>query len=258
MRLPIVTPARVRHATWLALLIPCWAGGPAGAQVPAEDPRVARLVQVVRAGMDAYGIPGSVLAISIGGQRVTRALGATSVENPLPITTGTLFQIGSITKTMTALAVMRLVDQGRLSLDAPLREALPDFRVRDPDATQRATLRTTLTHMGGWEGDIFEDPGGGDDALALLVRQMSALQQVAPFGTLWSYNNAGFCAAGRVIEVATGLPFERALQALVLEPLGMGQSWFFAADIMTRRFAAGHASPRGARWSCARGPFRAR
>lgn len=159
MRLPIVTPARVRHATWLALLIPCWAGGPAGAQVPAEDPRVARLVQVVRAGMDAYGIPGSVLAISIGGQRVTRALGATSVENPLPITEGTLFQIGSITKTMTALAVMRLVDQGRLSLDAPLREALPDFRVRDPDATQRATLRTTLTHMGGWEGDLFEDPG---------------------------------------------------------------------------------------------------
>lgn len=193
--------------------------------------------------MKEDGIPGVALGISIDGRRVTRGFGVTSVENPLPVTDSTLFQAGSITKTFTATAVMRLVESGTLRLDAPVRDALPAFRVQDDAASRRTTLRTLLTHMGGWEGDFFDDPGDGDEALARVVERMAGLEQVAPFGTFWSYNNAGFFTAGRLIEIATGKSYEAAVRDLVVQPLGLRQTFMVPADVMTRRFAVGHAGP---------------
>jgi CubicO group peptidase (beta-lactamase class C family) len=82
--------------------------------------------------------------------------------------------------------------------------------------------------------------GSGDDALARFVAMVARLPQHAPPGELWTYNNAGFCLAGRLIEVITGQPFEEAMRTLVLEPLGMRGSCFFAAEAITRRVAIGH------------------
>jgi CubicO group peptidase (beta-lactamase class C family) len=198
---------------------------------------------VVEEKMAAYGVPGVALGVSHSGSRITRGFGITSVENPLPITETTLFQAGSITKTITATVAMRLVEAGGLSLDAPIRQYLPTFAVEDAEASSRATLQTLLTHMGGWEGDFFRDPDDGNDALARIVADMTDLGQVTPFGATWSYNNAGFLVAGRLIEIATGTTYETAVRELLIAPLGLRQTLFEPADAMTHRFAVGHAGP---------------
>jgi CubicO group peptidase (beta-lactamase class C family) len=99
--------------------------------------------------------------------------------------------------------------------------------------------------MGGWEGDFFDDPSSGDDALERIVERMATLEQTAKLGEMWGYNNAGFYLAGRVIEVVTDKPFERALRELVLDPLDIDTAFFFSAEVMTRRFVVGHSAPKG-------------
>jgi CubicO group peptidase (beta-lactamase class C family) len=97
-----------------------------------------------------------------------------------------------------------------------------------------------LTHTGGWQGDFFPDTGNGDDALARYVRLLADLPQLTPLGTVWSYNNAGFSIAGRVIE-RMGTTYEAALKQLVLEPLRLTRSYLFPTEVMVHGFAAGHA-----------------
>jgi CubicO group peptidase (beta-lactamase class C family) len=167
-------------------------------------------------------------------------LGVTSVEHPLPVDDQTLFQIGSITKTFTGTLLMRLVESGDVDLDAPVRTYLPDLSLAQDEVARQVTLRHLLTHTGGWEGDYFDDFGSGDDALAQMVSAVSQLPQVTPIGEIWSYNNAGFYIAGRVAEVVTGRTFEDAMRELILEPLGLSMTFFFADDVMTHRFAVGH------------------
>ncbi len=199
-----------------------------------------QLKERAAADMARYHIPGLALGVIAGGCTFSAGLGVTSLENPLPVTDETLFQIGSITKTLTALAAMRLVEQGALDLDAPLRAYLPGLRLADPDVTARVTLRHVFNHTGGWLGDYFDDLGPGDEALARIVERLADLPQETPLGTVFSYNNAGYYLAGRVIEILTGQTYEAALKALVLDPLGMGRSFFAPADVMTYRFAVGH------------------
>src|SRR5215212_5884969 len=102
--------------------------------------------------MEAVGIPGVAIGLLDRGEESVRGLGVTSVEHPLEVDGDTLFQIGSITKTFTGTAVMRLVEQGRLELDAPVRTYLPELRLKDEEAAARATMRHLLTHTGGWVG----------------------------------------------------------------------------------------------------------
>lgn len=186
------------------------------------------------------GVPGATFGLAVDGGSHTAGVGVTSVDNPLPVNDETLFQIGSITKTLTATLMMRLAEQGKLDLDARARAYLPDFRVRDSDAGERVTLRQLVTHVGGWTGDIFTDTGNGDDAAQRYVESMADFKQLAPLGALFSYNNAAFCVAGRVIEVVSGKTFEAAARELIFEPLGMERSFFFPQEAMLRRFAVGH------------------
>ncbi len=183
--------------------------------------------------------------------------GVTSVEHPLEVDAGTLFQIGSITKTVTGTLALQLVEKGELDLDAPIRRYLPALRLADDDVAERVTMRHLLTHTGGWFGDYFADPSRGDDAVERILLEVAELPQLAPLGQLWSYCNSGFYVAGRVIEVLTRRPFETAARELVLEPLGMKSSFFFSEEVMSHRFAVGHRDEDGrtivARpWSLAR------
>lgn len=198
------------------------------------------LGEQVEAARERYAVPGVAVGVLHEGREYLGGFGVTNVENPLPVIGDTLFQIGSITKTFTALAAMRLAEQGRLDLDAPVRHYLPDLRLADPDAAARVTMRHLFAHTGGWVGDFFEDFGRGDDALAKCVAAMADLPQLTPLGAVWSYNNSGFYIAGRVIEVVTGQPYESVIDELIFKPLGMTRSFFFAEDIITYRVVAGH------------------
>ncbi|MBN9391887.1 MAG: beta-lactamase family protein [Chloroflexi bacterium] len=198
------------------------------------------LDEKVRSAMEYYGIPGVALGIGYGDKEYLAGYGVTNVENPLPVTPDTLFQIGSTTKTMTTTALMRLVEMGKVDLDAPLRRYLPDLTLKDAEAAEKVTVKNVITHTAGWVGDFFADTGMGDDALEKFVQKLAGVEQVTPPGKFWSYNNAAFSVAGRVIEVVTGKPYETSLKELLLTPLGMENSFFFANEVISYRVASGH------------------
>lgn len=195
---------------------------------------------VVTSAIEKYRVPGAAVGIIYGDAEYTAGFGVTNINHPLPVDSDTLFQIASISKTFTGTATMRLVEQGKLDLDTPVRTHLPDLKLSDPEANERATLRHIFTHHGGWVGDYFGDFGRGDDALAKNVADMASLPQLTPLGQLFSYNNAGYAIAGRIIEVTTGKPLEEAIKELVLDPLGMNHTFYFAEDAIVHRVAVGH------------------
>jgi CubicO group peptidase (beta-lactamase class C family) len=202
------------------------------------------LVSLAEARMKEYGVPGVALGIVFGGDVTTRGLGVTNVDDPLPVTEHTVFPIASISKTFAATAMMRLVEQGKVDLHVPVRTYLPDFRVRDDGASREVTVWHLLTHLGGWEGQVSA-PERGTETLKNFVASIADLMQIAPPGKAWSYNNAAFSIAGRVIEVATGTSINRALSDLVFKPLGLEHAGTSAGDFIVNRFAAGHATRDG-------------
>src|SRR5215207_7863719 len=123
-------------------------------------------------------VPGVAVGVLDQGVVSAQGFGVTNVDHPLPVTSTTLFQIGSITKTFTGTLIMRLAEQGKLELDAPVRRYLPDFRVVDATASAEATVRHLMTHTSGWEGDLFLDTGNGDDAVAKYVATMAEQEQL--------------------------------------------------------------------------------
>src|SRR5215213_4957743 len=193
--------------------------------------------------MAGLKIPGVAIGVIAGDREHARGFGVTNVDHPLPVDTDTLFQIGSTTKTFTGTAVMRLVEHGKLDLEAPVRTYLPNFRVADPRVSERVRLRHLVTHTAGWQDAGFVETGDGDDALARYIVGMADLPQIAPLGKYFSYNNSALCLAGHVIEVVTGQPYEAAVAELVMKPLGLEQISFFPEAIMTEAFAVGHGAP---------------
>lgn len=188
--------------------------------------------------MDEHRIPGAALGVIKNGTVRTQAFGVTSVEDPRPVTPDTVFELASLSKTVTATAVMTLVEQGRLDLDARVRRYLPDFGVRDPHASAGVTVRHLLTHTPGWEARY--DVGEGPDALARWVPTMGDLEQIAPPGRVWSYNNTAYGLAGRLVEVVTGLEFRDALDTMVFGPVGLERASTRLEEIVTWPVALGH------------------
>lgn len=191
--------------------------------------------------MKRLHVPGVSIGIYHQGKEWTAGFGVTNLEHPLPITPDTLFQTGSISKTFTGTLLMMLAEQGKIDLDAPVRKYIKDFKLSDESVAKKATIRHLLTHTGGWVGDYFNDFGNGDDALDKMVKDIAKLPQVQPLGKIWSYNNAGFNIASRVIEVVTKKPYEQALQEMLLNPLGLNMTYLYPSDVLfTHRFVVGH------------------
>lgn len=222
-----------------------FAGGLAFAQSP-SDPRFDAVASLAEAKMKEFGVPGVAIGILNNGVVTTRGLGITNVEDPLPVTAHTVFPIASISKTFAATAIMRLVEQGKIDLRAPVRKYLPDFHVRDEAASRDVTVWHLVTHLGGWEGQV-SGPDRGTETLKNFVESstVTGLMQVAPPGAAWSYNNAGFSIAGRVIEAVTGTSINRAIRDLVFQPLGLEHAGTTAGEFIVQRFAAGHSTRNG-------------
>ena len=228
MRIPIAAAAALATVAVLA-------AGPA----EQSDPKFDQISALITQKMTEYGVPGVAFGIVKNGQATVKGFGVTNVDDPQPITPDTVFALASISKTVTATAMMRLVEQGKLSLDDPVRKYLPDFKVADDAATRDVKIWHLLTHTPGWEGQLSSEDRGVQ-TLAYFVETMKDLPKLAAPGEVWSYNNAGFVVAGRVIEVVTGQTIHQAFRSLVFDPIGLTRAFTRVEDLATYRFSVAH------------------
>lgn len=211
------------------------------------------LAAFVKAAAEKFAIPGVAVAVWAYSTETYACHGVTSLEDPRPVDENTLYSLGSISKTFTATTMMRLVAQGKVDLDAPVRRYVPELVLRNEEWTSEMTVLNLLNHTAGLDWRLIVDTGDGDDALAEFVARLVELEQLAAPGTRTSYSQAGYNLAGRIIEKVTGLTFERAVETLVLEPLGLSETLYAMDDIMTRpTVAMGHNADENGEYAIAR------
>jgi len=201
---------------------------PAAAQ-PAELAAVTRSVEAAaQAELADKEIPSIAIAlVDRSGVVWSRAWGNADADGKVPATPATLYRAGSVSKLFTDVAVMRLVEQGKLDLDAPVTRYLPDFRPQNPFGGA-ITLRQLMTHRSGLvreapRGHYFDDKAKGQ---ADAVASLNATRLVAAPGAITKYSNAGIAVVGEVVARVTGKPYAQAVTDLVLRPLGMAASGF--------------------------------
>ena len=184
----------------------------------------------------------AVAAIENGETTFAGGFGATSAEDgALPVTPRTLFAIGSISKTMTAVLIMRLVDAGLVELDRPIVDVVPGFRFSDAARGDRVTLRHVLSHSSGLPSGGKDFGPRDPDALARFVHdELAAYRFVAAPGAVHLYSNTAFVLAAHVAEVITGAYYEQLMQTWVFDPLGMERSTFDRGVAMTYPLALAH------------------
>jgi CubicO group peptidase (beta-lactamase class C family) len=195
-----------------------------------------RLPQLLR----EYDVPGAAWAVSHGDEVVDGAAGLLSTATGVEATVDSVFQIGSVTKLWTSTLVMQLADEGTVDLDQPVRTYLPEFRIADEAAAGRITVRQLLNHTAGFEGDIFTDTGVGDDCLEKYVATLHGVPQLFPPGEQFSYNNAGYCVLGRLVEVLREQTYDACLREHLIGPLGLTHTATSPYEAIMFRAAVGH------------------
>jgi CubicO group peptidase (beta-lactamase class C family) len=174
-------------------------------------------------------IPGVALAIVEGDQIVhQRGFGRVRPGGEVP-TPQTPFFIGSVTKSFTALAIMQLMEAGKVELDAPVQRYLPWFRVADLQKSAQITVRHLLNHTSGLPMSIGEiDLANFDenpDAAEKLARSLSSVKLSRPVGAKFDYNNTNYNILGLIIETVSGGTYADYIQNHVFNPLGMKHSY---------------------------------
>jgi D-alanyl-D-alanine carboxypeptidase len=218
--------SKVMWVATLAVSMAVMHGTAVFAAEPSPGDDVDRVVQQY---MQDKHIPGASVAIIKDGKLVKQSsYGLASVELKVPATDDTLYTLASTTKEFTAVAIMRLVEQGKLSLDAPVRTYLPEL----PASWGKVTIRHCLSHTSGLpDGDAPDDvnvtplAGTQADLMKLLVTR-----PVGEPGVKAVYNQTEFMLLGDVIERVTGVPYKVYIQDRLLKPLGItdlrwGDAW---------------------------------
>ncbi|MCX4850715.1 serine hydrolase [Streptomyces sp. NBC_00893] len=191
-----------------------------------------------------HQVPGAAIAVLADGEVIDHAAGVLNKATGVQSTVDSLFQIGSITKVWTTTLIMQLVDEGRLDLDRPVRDYLPEFALGDDKVAAAITVRQLTCHTAGFEGDIFTDTGPGDDAVEKLIATLSDAPQLFPPGERFSYNNAGYCVLGRIIEVLRGKCWDDCVRDHLFVPLGLTHAASGPYDAIRYRVAIGHVAPK--------------
>lgn len=174
---------------------------------------------------------GAQLTVLSGGTARSAHAGVRDVGTGEPVSWDTRFEIGSVSKPLLAAALLLAESDGLVDLEAPVADAVPEFRPRDRTAS-RVSARQVLSHTSGLAGDYFPDTGDGADALASFVTLLSEQPlDVAP-GTTVSYSNGAYVLAGRLLECVTDVPFGDALAQRLLHPAGADRvgTWGSALD----------------------------
>jgi CubicO group peptidase (beta-lactamase class C family) len=186
-------------------------------------------------------IPGIAAGVVQDGRLVhVTTVGLADVEAARPVGAATAFRIASMTKNMTALAILSLRDQGRLDLDAPVSRYVPQFasvRAATRDSPP-VTVRHLVTHTAGF---VTDDPWG-DRVLGMTPAELDALIATGtlfarPPGIAFEYSNLGYGLAGRVITNVSGEPYQSFIRRAILEPLGMARTTFDALAAMKEDYA---------------------
>lgn len=249
----------VRTALVLALLIAALQGAlPAGAQVASNPPAVftdpdrrAKLAtafpdidRLVAAFMADRRVPGAAWGIVIDGELAHLGVaGYRHVPSKSPVTKDSVFRIASMTKSFTAMAILKLRDEGKLSLDDPAGTHVPELRgLRYPTSDAPAiTVRDLMSHAEGFP----EDNPWGDQQLAATEEEFSRmLRGGIPFsnvpGVAYEYSNYGFAILGRIVTNVSGTPYRQYIQRAILQPLGMTSTTLEPASVPADRLAHGY------------------
>ena len=183
---------------------------------------------------------GATLGIWSDGQEVLAACGVLNSATQVPVTPDSLFQIGSITKIWTATMIMQLIEEGLLSLDTTVADALPAIRLGTSDVGGQVTVQHLLTHTSGIDGDIFTDTGRGDECVQRYVEELAAASSTFPVGAAYSYCNSGFVLLGRIIEVLAGQSWDESLRDRLTGPLALTHTVTLPEEAILHRAAVGH------------------
>jgi CubicO group peptidase (beta-lactamase class C family) len=189
-------------------------------------------------------IPGAVWGIIIDGRLAHVGVsGYRDVATKAPVDSGTVFRIASMTKSFTAMAILRLRDEGKLSLDDPAERWVPELRGLAYPTTDspRLTIRLLMSHATGFP----EDNPWGDQQLADSDEELSRMMRAGiPFsnapGVAYEYSNYGFAILGRIVTRASGMPYRRYITTHILQPLGMSSTTLEPASVPASRLAQGY------------------
>ncbi len=180
--------------------------------------------------MKEFKVPGSAISIVKEGKVIfAQGFGFRDVKKRLKVSPHTLFAIGSSTKAFTATALGILVDEGKLDWDKPLREYLPDFRLKDPFASERITPRDLVIHDCGLprHDSIWY---GSSETREEIYRRLQYLEPSKDFRSTFQYNNLMFMTAGYLLGKIAQKSWEEFVRERIFNPLGMKESNFSVED----------------------------
>jgi CubicO group peptidase (beta-lactamase class C family) len=213
----------------------------AASSAPETDARLAAIETTIEAKRKEYGIPGVSLVIVKDDQIIyMKGLGVKDLEKNVAVTPDTLFAIGSATKAFTALTVLMSADEGKLTLDDSPKKYLPYFKLYDPEADAKITIRDLLSHSSGLNRT--------DLALAVgtlnreeVIRVAGQAHPTAKFREKFQYQNIMFTVAGEVAAHAQGKSWEDLIRQRIFKPLGMKSSNLSVKEMLkSRDFSYGY------------------
>jgi CubicO group peptidase (beta-lactamase class C family) len=190
--------------------------------------------------MNDLGIPGMALGIVQDGKIVHLQGFGVADSSGRAVTPQTPFYIGSLTKSFTALAVMQLVEAGKIDLEASVQTYLPWFELADKEASAKITVRNLLNHATGIstkDGNRFLSSQQG---LEEIVRGLNSIQITQPVGTTFQYSNLNYSIAGLIVEVVSGQSYADYVTQHIFEPLDMRHSYASRTPALADGLAAGH------------------
>ncbi|HEU5163449.1 MAG TPA: serine hydrolase domain-containing protein [Thermoanaerobaculia bacterium] len=192
--------------------------------------------------MERMRFPGLALAVVRDGAVVTtRMYGSADLAGKTPVKAETVFELGSISKQFTAMAVMMLVEDGKIALDASIANYLPDV----PEPWRRITVRHLLTHSSGIreylsDPELAKEVHGAADHAAVARILMARLPLDFDPGATWAYSNSGYLLLGHIVERASGTPYWDFLKARIFEPAGMRSTRSSDPNAKIRNRATGY------------------
>ena len=197
---------------------------------------VAAIDAAVRAEMERCRQPGLTVGLTdADGTLAIRTYGLADLASQRPVTRETLFEIGSIGKSFTAVAILQLVDEGRIELHAPVDRYLPWFAVSELEEDRPITIAHLLSHTAGIVAGV--------DATPEAAFQVWALRELPRFsrpGERFHYSNVGYKALGLVLEAVEGRPYPDVLRARILDPLDLSATEPAITNAIRSRLAVGY------------------